>query len=84
MRALGNLTYRTRRTHLERVRRLSFAMSGSAEILEFERSISGRYAKKLELAVDTNRLTHRVIYSIKPQSEHAPDLILAALLVRVA
>jgi hypothetical protein len=56
----------------------------SAEILEFARTIAGRYAKKLELAADTNRLAHRVIYSIKPHSEHAPDLILAALLTRQA
>lgn len=54
----------------------------SAEILGFERIITGHYAKKLELAVGTNRLTHRVIYSIKPRSEHAPDLILAALLTK--
>ena len=56
----------------------------SAEILEFARTIAGRYARKFELAADTNRLTHRVIYSVKPHSEHAPDLLLAALLIRQA
>ena len=56
----------------------------SAEILEFQRTIAGRYAEKLELAVEANRLTHRVLYSIKPHSEHVPDLMLAAMLIRQA
>jgi hypothetical protein len=56
----------------------------SAEILEFARTIASRYAKKLELSADTNRLTHRVIYSIRPRNEYVPDLILAALLTRQA
>lgn len=56
----------------------------STEILEFERIIAGRYAKKLELAGDTNRLAHRVIYSIKPHSGHVTELFLAALLTRQA
>src|ERR1700722_17115316 len=56
----------------------------SAEISGFERTIAARYSKKLELATETNRLTHRVMYSIKPHSEHVPDLMLAALLIRQA
>ena len=56
----------------------------SAEISGFERTIAARYAKKFELAAETNRLTHRVMYSIKPHSEHVPDLMLAALLIRQA
>lgn len=56
----------------------------STEIAEFERTIAARYAKKFELATETNRLTHRVIYAIKPHNEHVPDLMLATLLIRQA
>lgn len=56
----------------------------SAEISEFETTISARYAEKFKLATETNRLTHRVIYAIKPHSEHVPDLLLATLLIREA
>jgi len=56
----------------------------SADIVATERAIAARYQRKLELATDTNRLTHRVIYSVKPHSEHVTELLLAALLTREA
>jgi hypothetical protein len=56
----------------------------SADIVGAERAIAARYQRKLELATETNRLTHRVIYSVKPHSEHVTELLLAALLTRQA
>lgn len=56
----------------------------STEITEFEQAITARYTRKLQLAMETNRLTHQVIYAATPHNEHALDLMLAALLVRQA
>jgi Family of unknown function (DUF5677) len=64
----------------------AFASDGflSTEISRFEQAIAARYLKKLRLAEDTNRLTHRIIYLVKPHSEHLPELMLASLLSREA
>jgi hypothetical protein len=56
----------------------------SSKISQVEKTIAARYPEKFQLADDTNRLTHRVIYAIKPHNEHVPDLMLAALLIRQA
>ena len=56
----------------------------STEIADFERAIAARYSTKLQLARDTNRLAHEIMYSIKPRNHHSTDLMLASLLTRQA
>lgn len=56
----------------------------SKQIAEVEKTIAARYPEKWQLLTDTNRLTHRVIYSIHPHSQHVTELMLAALLIRQA
>ena len=56
----------------------------SAEIAEFEQAIQAKYFKKLGLADDANRITHRILYAVQPHSEHLPELVLASLLSRQA
>lgn len=56
----------------------------SADIAGAERAIAARYPEKLDLATETNRITHRVIYSVKPHDGHVGELLLAALLTRQA
>jgi len=56
----------------------------STEISEIEESIAARYSAKFDLALETNRLAHEVIYAAKIQNEHVPDLLLASLLTRQA
>jgi hypothetical protein len=56
----------------------------STEIAQFEQAISARYLKKLNLADEANRMTHRIIYAVQPHNEHLPELVLASLLSREA
>jgi hypothetical protein len=56
----------------------------SGELGKYEADIRIKYESKFQLAMKTNRLTHRVMYSIKPYNEHLPDLMLAALLIKQA
>src|SRR5690348_6834729 len=64
----------------------TFAAEGffSAEIEGVEKTIASRYPKKFQLAAETNRMVHRVLYSIRPHDENVAELMLAALLTRQA
>lgn len=56
----------------------------SAEIAEYERDVETFYPKRLEIARNTNRLFHQVIYSAKVYNQELVDLLLASLLIRQA
>jgi hypothetical protein len=56
----------------------------SAEIAEYERDVETFYPKRLEIARNTNRLVHKVIYSANVHNQELVEMLLAALLSRQA
>ena len=52
------------------------------EISGWEGDFEKRYASKLQLSIEANRLAHRLIFSIQITSSELKDLLLSALLAR--